>query len=66
MQHQATKCESTCVAVFAVEKGAALALVSVGWEPAPGTARPPEQPISACEVPPAQQLYAITLGAAQR
>jgi hypothetical protein len=41
-----------------------LALLSVGWDPAPG-ACPEDQPISACELAPEQQLYSITLQVAQ-
>jgi hypothetical protein len=38
-----------------------LALLSVGWEPSPDANCPPDQPISACELAPEQQLYTITL-----
>jgi hypothetical protein len=41
-----------------------LALVAVNWQPAPG-ACPTNQPISACQLTPAQQMYTITVTLAQ-
>jgi hypothetical protein len=42
-----------------------LCLLEVGWEPAEGVDCPADQPISACEIPPEQQLYTISLNCAQ-
>ena len=46
-------------------KDNALCLFSVGWEPAADANCPTDQPISACELSPEQQLYTITLNCAQ-
>lgn len=46
-------------------KGSALAVMLVEWSPAPEVQCPADQPISACEVPPAQQIFDISLSLAQ-
>lgn len=46
-------------------KGSALALMSVGWQPGPEVQCPADQPISACEVAPEQQIFDISLSLAQ-
>jgi putative hemolysin len=46
-------------------KGNAMCLASTGWQPAPAANCSKDQPISACNVPPAQQLYTVTLNCAQ-
>lgn len=46
-------------------KGSALAMMLVEWSPAPEVQCPADQPISACEVPPAQQIFDISLSLAQ-
>lgn len=43
-----------------------LLLVSAVWEPSPDANCPADQPISACPLKPEQQLYTVTLKAAQR
>ncbi|MBV9786978.1 MAG: hypothetical protein JOZ51_02305, partial [Chloroflexi bacterium] len=42
-------------------KNSALAVMLVEWSPAPEVQCPADQPISACEVPPAQQIFDISL-----
>jgi hypothetical protein len=42
-----------------------LCLLESGWEPAEGVDCPADQPISACQIPPEQQLYTISLNCAQ-
>jgi hypothetical protein len=42
-----------------------LALLSVGWDPSEDADCPDDQPISACELAPEQQLYTITLNVAE-
>jgi hypothetical protein len=42
-----------------------LCLLSTGWKPASDAQCPPDQPISACELAPEQQLYTIQLNCAQ-
>lgn len=49
---------------FGLRQGAQLALASVNWEPAADANCPADQPISACELTPEQQLYTITVQAA--
>ncbi|HEY0603146.1 MAG TPA: hypothetical protein VGD58_09555 [Herpetosiphonaceae bacterium] len=46
-------------------KDNALAVMSVGWQPAPEVQCPADQPISACEVAPEQQIFDISLSLAQ-
>ena len=46
-------------------KDGALAMMIVEWSPAPEVQCPADQPISACEVPPAQQIFDISLSLAQ-
>lgn len=41
--------------------GDQICLVTAGWWPDESANCPPDQPISACEVTPAQQLYTVTL-----
>lgn len=41
--------------------GDQICLVAAGWRPAESANCPPDQPISACEVTPAQRLYTVTL-----
>ncbi len=43
----------------------ALCLLHVGWEPSEDADCPSDQPISACELAPEQQLYTATLNCAQ-
>lgn len=50
---------------FGYRLGDRLALVNVGWEPGPAVQCPADQPISACEVPPDQQIYTVTVNLAQ-
>jgi hypothetical protein len=47
-------------------KGNGLAVFNVEWEPAPGVQCPENQPISACQMSPEQQIYRITLNAARQ
>lgn len=42
-----------------------LGLLSVEWQPSAQVSCPADQPISACEVPPEQQIYTVTLNLAQ-
>jgi len=46
-------------------KANGVCLLSVGWEPSEDADCPPDQPISACELAPEQQLYSIVLNCAQ-
>lgn len=46
-------------------KGSALAVMSVEWQPGPEVQCPADQPISACEVAPEQQIFGISLSLAQ-
>lgn len=46
-------------------QNAALALVSVKWDPAPDANCPKDQPTSACALKPAQKLYTISVNIAQ-
>jgi hypothetical protein len=46
---------------FAYESGNQLAFVSVDWQPSEDAECPENQPISACELEPSQQLYTIKL-----
>ncbi len=48
---------------FQEENG--LCLLRAGWEPSEDADCPSDQPISACELAPKQQLYTITLNCAQ-
>lgn len=43
-----------------------LMLISAGWTPAAGANCPDDQPISACELAPEQQLYTVTIAAAMK
>lgn len=43
-----------------------LMLLSAGWTPAPDANCPADQPISACELAPEQQLYTVTIAAAMK
>jgi len=47
-------------------RGDVLLLVFVGWEPSDDANCPTDQPLSACELTPAQQLFAIGLAASER
>lgn len=49
---------------FGLRQGKELAQVNIGWQPAADANCPSDQPISACELTPAQQLYTITVQAA--
>lgn len=49
---------------FGLRQGTQLVLVAVNWQPAADANCPADQPISACELTPEQQLYAITVQAA--
>ncbi len=51
---------------FGYRLDAALALVNVGWEPAPGADCPEDQPISDCDLAPEERLYTITLNIAEQ
>jgi hypothetical protein len=46
-------------------KGDGLCLLNVGWEPSGDANCPQDQPISACQLAPEQQLYTIVLNCAQ-
>jgi len=46
-------------------KGDGLCLLNVGWEPSQDASCPQDQPISACQLVPEQQLYTIVLNCAQ-
>jgi hypothetical protein len=46
-------------------KAKGLCLVSVNWEPSEDADCPPDQPISACQLAPEQQLYSIVLNCAE-
>lgn len=50
----------------AFRKGNMLALVSAGWQPSPDANCPQDQPISSCQLKPEQQLYTITVNAAEK
>ena len=50
---------------FGYRQENALALVSVGWQPSEEADCPEDQPITACELAPEQQLYTITLNLAE-
>lgn len=47
-------------------KGNSLAILNVDLQPAPGVECPANQPISACELTPEQQLYTIVLQAMEQ
>lgn len=47
-------------------QGNSLAVFNVEWEPAPGASCPPNEPISACQLKPEQQIYRIRLNAATK
>lgn len=49
----------------AFRKRAALGLLTVGWSPAPQAGCPTDQPVTSCQLAPAQQLYTIVLLLAQ-
>lgn len=49
----------------ALNKDSALCLLSVNWAPSDDADCPEDQPISACELEPEQQLYSIELNCAQ-
>lgn len=49
----------------ALSRDMALMLIGVNWAPAEGVNCPPDQPISACELTPDQQVYAIQIDVAQ-
>ena len=49
----------------ALRKEQALCLLSAGWDPAPEANCPDDQPISACELSPEQQIYQIVLNCAE-
>ena len=51
--------------VFAYESDSQIAFVSVDWQPSEDAECPEDQPISACELEPSQQLYTITVEVAQ-
>ena len=46
-------------------KGSDLCLLNVGWQPSPAANCPQDQPVSACNVPPEEQIYTISLNCAQ-
>ncbi len=47
-------------------QGNSLAVFNVEWEPAPGASCPQNQPISACQLRPDQQIYRIRVNAATK
>ncbi len=51
--------------LFGAHKDRRLALVDVGWIAKAGVNCPTNQPISACDIKPDQQIYTITVNAAQ-
>jgi hypothetical protein len=62
-QYQADGPTGTAVGL---RNGNRLGLVSVQWQPSPDANCPTDQPISACQLKPEQQLYTITLDFAQK
>jgi hypothetical protein len=49
----------------AFRKGGGLCLVSAGWAPSNDAQCPSDQPVSACDLEPEQQLYTIQINCAQ-
>jgi hypothetical protein len=47
-------------------RDAALLLILAEWTPDPAANCPADQPISACELTPEQQLYTVTVQAAMK
>lgn len=45
-------------------KGSQLCLIAADWNPGPAVTCPADKPISECNVPPAQQIYDVTLDCA--
>jgi hypothetical protein len=43
-----------------------LMLITVGWEPSPEVQCPEDQPISACDLKPEQQLYTVQIQTAMK
>lgn len=64
-ENQAYLADGPTGTAFGYEMNDLLALGSVGWQPAEGVECPEDQPISACEVAPEQQIYTVTLELAQ-
>jgi len=46
-------------------KASGVCLLSISWKPSEDADCPPDQPISACELAPEQQLYSIVLNCAE-
>jgi hypothetical protein len=46
-------------------KGAALGVLTVRWDPAPGVVCPPDQPVASCVMQPEQKLFDVTFDAVQ-
>jgi hypothetical protein len=53
-------------AAIGMTRDQGLMLVSANWQPGPAVSCPADQPISACAVPPEQQMYTITVEAAMK
>lgn len=53
-------------AATGMTRDSGLILIAVGWEPAPEANCPKDQPISTCILTPDQQLYTVTIQAAQK
>jgi hypothetical protein len=53
-------------AATALRRDMGLMLISVSWDPAPEVQCPADQPISACDVKPEQQIYTIQIQTAMK
>lgn len=60
-ENQAYLADGPTGTAFGYERDGQLALGTVGWQPAEGVDCPEDQPISACEIEPAQQDFTVTL-----
>lgn len=58
--------DSPTATAGALRSGEGLCLFMAGWEPGPAVQCPADQPISACDVPPDQQIYTITVNCARQ
>jgi hypothetical protein len=59
--------DSPTATILGLRRGDDLAVVQVGWEPAPGVECPEDQPISVCaeELEPAQMVYTVVIDLVQ-
>jgi hypothetical protein len=60
-ENQAYLADGPTGTAFGYEKEDSLALAHVDWSPAEDAECPDDQPISACELEPSQQLFAVVL-----